>query len=125
MPQRRPADDPRRGPVGDLVGEVRLAAGENPGGEIRAHPGHRVGKPRAKPGQVQARRTVLRRSHQSTSTLTVSTTQAGLSAPSRSMVPRAVARCAPSPDSTDTSSTPARTLGPTGTGDGKRTLFAP
>lgn len=46
--------------------------------------------PAGRPGHVQPGQVVKLRGHHATRTLTVSTTQAGLSTPSRSMVTRAV-----------------------------------
>src|SRR5690606_14001604 len=68
----------------------------------------------APPGWLQARKR-----------LRLSTTQTGLSDPSRSTVITMVVSTPPATSSTATSSTPARRRDPTGTGAGKRTLPVP
>ncbi|TQM26441.1 hypothetical protein FB390_6634 [Nocardia bhagyanarayanae] len=62
---------------------------------------------------------------QPTTRVNDSTTQTGLSPPSRSMVTLAVTRCPAALAATETSSTPARTFESTGAGAGKRNLLAP
>ena len=127
--ERRPAHDPPVLAVGDLVGEVGLAAGDHLRTQRSGHRTRPDGlEERLEPGQVQAGRVdgagaLL--GHQSTRTETVSATQAGLSLPSSSMVTRTVA-CAPcGPRTSSSSSAPPRTREPTGTGAGNRTLLEP
>jgi hypothetical protein len=133
--QRRAPHDPALGAVGDLVGEVGPATGDQRRGELGV--GHRrdhPGEPFAETGEVEDGRFItptgsrlLARmaGHHATRTLSVSATQAGLSPPSRSTVTRAVSWWPAWLSRSWTSSTPARTREPTGTGEGKRTLLAP
>lgn len=85
------------------------------------------GGPGTEPAEVgrAARPGWEHRPSQGTITLTVSATQTGLSAPSRSTVTREVDLTPFGPGASESSSTPALTRDPVGTGEGKRTLSQP
>ena len=134
VPERGPTDDPGPRTVTDAVREVRLAArdvgdrevpvtGERgrrvvaegaspPGGERRrVEPGD--GRPVVRAGAVGGRPVA-----HGTTTLMTSATQPGLAPSSISTVTFVRTWWPPPPGSTESSSTPARTRAPTGTGAG-------